>query len=273
MAAPLFRRRRRSGKRRWNPLQLTGSGSAGSPLLGAWYSGASVVPQSVAALSGWNDEGPNNYDLGTAVNTPAVIAAGSSFAGEFIRNATAANSEYVHASGLTITASSSGGMWAVFALRSGASTAAFHTLLAIGSTTTVRGCELDLHPVSSALYPGFYCLTGSDNAFARSTTSVSGTGYHSVLFEADSTANTYRIWLNGTETATVTGVAGGEVGDWLSDWTGAPSRLAIGIGIRNGTVAEGGDVKVFDTGFYHGTLGNYESNVLGHLQRKRVAAA
>jgi hypothetical protein len=250
--------------RLWTPLDL--------PSLGAWYSGPSLLPQSVAALTGWNDEGPNNYDLGTlsTPNVPAVIAAGSSFAGEFIRNATAANSEYVHGSGFTITAGASGGMWGVLALRSGADTAAFHTILAIGNpSSATRFVELDLHPSGGALYPGIFVRDAGTITSTRCTSaSIADTNYHSVLIERDGAGATCKIWLDGTEITSLT--TSGAQGLWFDDWTLGflPTRIAIGVGIRGGTPAEGGDLKITDTGFYHGTLGGNLNNLLGHLARK-----
>lgn len=269
MAVPVIMRRRRQevGGPNWTPLRLT------SP--GPWYSGETVAPQSASALTGWTDNSTNDYDLGTAVNTPDVTVCGPSFCGEFKR----ASTEYVHGSGFTITASTAGFMWAVYALRSGASTTNFHTLISIGNAASnTRFIELDIHNNGGALYPGLYWSSNTLTAFIRSGTAVSDTNFHSILVEGDTTGNTYRLWQDGTEltggSVTTGTTGGGAVGNWLSDWTtNAPTRIGIGIGIRNLTnAAEPGDLKIFDCGFGFGTLGGDLSALLGHLARKRAVA-
>lgn len=270
---PVFRRRRRAvGGPAWTPLNM-----GGGLTLGAWYSGKTVQPQSAGSgnLTGWNDNSTNAYNLGTAANTPSVVACGSSLAGEFVRSATDANTECVHGSGFTITSATAGGLWAVFALRSGASTSAFHELISIGNpSSTTRYLELSLIPNGGALYVGLFSRSATTNTTVATTSignTVSGTAWHSLLVTGDSVGASNSIYLDGVDVSADITLTGTPAGFWLSGWTTVlPTRIGLAVAVRNGTVTAGGDVKIFDAGFFHGT-GDL-TPLRGHLARKRMAA-
>lgn len=273
MAVPVVRRRRRAGRApSWTPLNMSGGLT-----LGAWYSGGTVQPQSAGSgnLTGWNDNSTNSYHLGTAANTPSVVACGASLAGEFVRSATDANTECVHGSGFTITSATAGGLWAVFALRSGASTAAYHELISIGNpSSTTRYLELSLIPSGGSLYVGLFSRNATTNTTVSTTSignTISGTGWHSLLVTGDSVGASNQIFLDGVDVSADITLLGTPAGFWLSGWTSfLPTRVGLAVAVRGGTVTAGGDVKIFDAGFFHGT-GNL-SPLRGHLARKVLAA-
>lgn len=271
MAVPLLRRRRtRMQASKWTPLKMR------SATLGAWYSGDKLLPQSVGSMTDWNDNSSNAFNLTVDSGTPGVVACGPSFAGEFQRSVP----EFIYQASLAMSShatDTAGGLWAVFALRSGASATNYHTLISIGSTSGTRWIELDIHPSGGQLHAGMFSNTNSSLASCRisAVNLASDVAWHSLLLEANTTANTYRLWLDGTEYTGGSLTTTGTQGNWLSDWTSfTPSRIGIGVGVRDSVASpyEPADAKIFDCGYFRGTLGGDLSYLLGHLAQKRAVA-
>lgn len=247
----------------WTPADIVA--------LQAWGSGSSIDPQSAGTdnLVAWNaaDGAPN---CSTLNGSPNVVAAGSSFAVEFV----ASQSARAIATGATITKAASGYLWAVFKLRAGASTGANHGLVSIGTSGSGnRRCELKLQTVSSSLRVGFFVNEGAGNTRnIYSTATIADTNWHSAIIEHVG-AGTHRLFIDEVEIAggSLTNSTSGTPPNWLSSWNAiySPDRMGVGCSVLNATPSEHGDVVIRDWGVGSAAIAD-EANLLAYLAALRA---
>lgn len=278
-----FRRRgfRSSARADWTPARWSSS------QLFHWFHGgvpsaglSSTIQGGVGnTTTGWNDASGNGRHVSATINgTPNVIKPNQLEAINFARG----DAEYLLQTGYNATSDADGTYFMLIRVLTGDLENADLFPCGFGASGSgSRVAYTSLFSTGGECTPRIYVQNGIGNnasAYPSATANrIVPNTVHSLIWEANGTADTYRIWVDEVEiTSLTTAVNGtGVLGNWWAYVNSGSqlNRFAIGtVPTNSGVNANYFNGAIFEIGARRGVLGSDESNLLGHLTRQRAAA-